>query len=136
MDDLISVVNGAVRSSGRSARQVSIQSVGSPEFVRDIRRGRLYQVQKFRQLVEYLGLEFYVGPRRDWRSVNADRLEVAVDTTERVLASTGIALEPSEKANAYVAVYELIGDGETPANAERVERLIKAIAGGRQRAET
>ena len=68
--------------------------------------------------------------------MNAARLEVAVETTERALASTGIALEPVERASAYVAVYELIGEGETPANAERVERLLKAIAGGRQRTET
>ena len=46
MDDLVSVVNGAVRASGRSARQISLDAVASPEFVRDIRRGRLHQVQK------------------------------------------------------------------------------------------
>lgn len=135
MDDLVAVVNAALRASGRSARQASLDAVGSPEFIRDIRRGRLHQVAKFRTLCEYLGLEFYIGPRRSSKAVDERRLEAVVETTERVLASTGIALEPGEKASAYVAVYELIGDDEAPANTERVERLIEAIAGARQRGD-
>ena len=135
MDDLVAVVNAAIRACGRSARQVSQDAVGSPEFIRDIRRGRLRQVQKFRTLCEALSLEFYVGPRRDWKSVNEGRLEVVVETTERILASTGIVLDPTEKASAYVAIYALVGDEETPTNTDRVERLLRAIAGGRQRSE-
>ena len=135
MDDLVAVVNAAIRARGRSARQVSLDAVGSAEFIRDIRRGRLRQVEKFRTLCEALGLEFYVGPPRDWKSVNERRLEVVVETTERILASTGIDLDPTERASAYVAIYELIGDEEAPTNTDRVERLLRVIAGGRQRSE-
>ena len=38
---------------------------GSPELVRDMRRGHVPSVERLRSLCEALGLEFYVGPPRE-----------------------------------------------------------------------
>lgn len=50
----------------------------------------------------------------------------------RPLESTDLVLDPSEFARAVVAIYELLGEEGTSANAERVNRLIAALTSGRQ----
>ena len=92
MDDLLEIINAALRARGWSAQHASTEAVASPDYVRDLRRGRLVQVEKFRRLCEALGLEFYVGPRRRFASLDERRLEVAVDTTVRAARELGVEL--------------------------------------------
>ena len=131
MKDLVAVINAALRRRGWSARQASLEAVGSDQFIRDMRRGRVPPVEKFRSLCEILDLEFYVGPKRELGSVDERRLEVAVATAERALESSEVELGPDERARVMVAIYALIGDdASTPANANRVARILKTVTGG------
>ena len=127
MDDLLEVINAALRARGWSAQQASLEAVGSPDYIRDLRRGRLVQVVKFRRLCEALDLEFYVGPRR-LVSLDERRLEVAVDTTVRAAREMGVELKPGELAHAIAAVYALVGEDDAPAHAHRLRRLIRTLA--------
>ena len=128
----MSVINAALRARGWSAQHASLVAVGSPEYVRDVRRGRLHHVEKFRQLCEALDLEFYVGPRREFSSLDERRLEVAVDTTVRAVKVANVDLEPVELAHAIAAIYELVGEDKAPANAHRLHRLIRTLTRDRQ----
>ena len=61
------------------------------------RRGR---AGKFRSLCTVLGLEFYVGPPRQVGVVDEQRLEAAVEATERALeeGDVPVDLDPRDKA--------------------------------------
>lgn len=139
MDDLVEEVNRALRARGWSARHASMQAVGSPELVRDMRRGYVTSVAKFRTLCAVLGLEFYVGPPRATGLVDEHRLEAAVEATERALEEGDVAVEldPRDKARVVAAVYGLLGDVDAPADRPpvltRVRRVIQAMTGARRR---
>ena len=135
MDDLIAVINAALRARGWSAQHASMEAVASPDYVRDLRRGRVRQVEKFRRLCKALDLEFYVGPRRRFASIDERRLEVAVDTAVQAVRETGVELEPVELAHAIAAVYELVGEEEAPAHADRLRRLVRTLTKGRPRGD-
>ena len=132
MEDLVTTINAALRARGWSARQASLRAVGNGEFIRTLRRGSAPPVDRFRALCETLGLDFYVGPPRDFASIDERRLEVAIETAVRPLESSDLELDPAELARAVVAIYELLGKGGTSANAGRVNRLIAALTSGRQ----
>lgn len=132
MDDLIEEVNRALRARGWSARYASRQIGGSPEFIRNLRRGYVRSIAKFRALCEVLELEFYVGPHRETGAVDDRRLEVAIATTERVLADSHFVLDPEHKASVVAAVYGFIGEERSPTTTARVKRLIAAMTGGRR----
>ncbi len=57
-------VEGGLRDRKMSARRASLDVVGNDGLIRDIRAGRLPGVDRLEALFEYLGLEFYLGPRR------------------------------------------------------------------------
>ena len=136
MEDLIAVINAALRERGWSARQASVEAVGNAEFIRTLRRGSAPPVDRFRALCETLGLEFYVGPKRN-SPVDEQRLEVAVETAARAVKSAGLDIDSSEFAKAVAAIYELVGEDATSANAARVSRLAAALtSGGAPRRET
>ena len=101
-----------------------MRAVGTPELIRDMRRGRVPSVERFRSLCEVLGLEFYVGPPRSGNPVDARQLEQAMETAESVLAMTGRTLTHSEKGRMVATVYDLIGKGSGRANAMRVIQLV------------
>jgi len=67
-DDIKTKIQAAVEEALRerevSARRVSLDVVGNDGLIRDIRAGRLPGVDRLDALFEYLGLEFYFGPRR------------------------------------------------------------------------
>ena len=132
MEDLVAVINAALRERGWSARQASLEAVGNTEFIRTLRRGSAPAVDRFRALCETLGLEFYVGPKRDFASIDERRLEVAVETAARAVRSAGMELDSSEFASAVVAIYELVGEDGASANASRVNRLVAALTGGKK----
>lgn len=64
MDDILREIDAALRRLGISARAASIRAHGSPELIRDMRRGHVPSVERLRSLCEALGLELYVGPPR------------------------------------------------------------------------
>ena len=134
MDDLIDEINRALRARGWSAQYASRQIGGSPEFIRNLRRGNVGSIEKFRTLCEVLNLEFYVGPRRKTGLVDERRLEQAIATLERVLLESGFVLDPEDKASVVAAIYGFVGDEQerSPATITRVKRLIAAMTGGRR----
>ena len=131
MQDLLDEIERAVRARGWSARQASMRAVGTPELIRDMRRGRVPSVERVRALCEVLDLEFYVGPPRSGNPVDPRRLERAVETAESVLAATGRTLTHGEKARMVATVYDLIGEGSGRANAMRVIQLVDAVTNAR-----
>ena len=132
MDDLTPTINRALRARGCSARQASLEA-GSPELIRNIRRGRMPSVERLRVLCEVLDLDFYIGPRREAGAIDEPRLREAVASTERTLGAHGIALEPEAKAHAIAAVYDLLDRERAPATAARVKDLIDALGGRESR---
>ena len=132
MDDFIAEVNRALRERGWSAQYASRQLGGSPEFIRNLRRGYVTSIEKFRNLCEILGLEFYVGPKREAGSVDERRLEQTIATLERVLRETGYVLDPEDKASALAALYALNLDQRLPAATARVKTILSAMTGGRK----
>ena len=131
MQDLLDEIERAVRARGWSARQASIRAVGTPELIRDMRRGRVPSVERFRALCEVLDLEFYVGPPRGESPVDASRLEQAVETAESVLTVTGRKLTHGDKARMVSTIYGLIGKGSERINAMRVVQLIDTVTSSR-----
>ena len=65
MEDILREIDAALRRHGISARAASIRAHGSPELIRDMRRGHVPSVERLRSLCEALDLEFYVGPSRE-----------------------------------------------------------------------
>ena len=128
---LVDEINRALRARGWSARQASVEAVGSPELIRDMRRGRLPSVERLHALCEVLDLEFYIGPRRVPGTLDRQRLERAVERTECTLQASARGIEPQAKAEAIVAVYELLDREQAPETAGRVERLINALTSAR-----
>lgn len=131
MEDLLREIERAVKARGWSARQASMMAAGTPELIREMRRGRVPSVERFRSLCQVLDLEFYVGPARGRTSVDSERLERALETTERALTSTGRTMGLTDKARAVAAVYDLIGEGRGQVYTGRVVSLIEAVTRGR-----
>ena len=119
-DDLSATINRALREGRYSAHQASL-AAGSPDLIRNIRRGRMPSVNRLKALCEVLDLDFYVGPRRPAGAVDEARLREAI---------ASIALDLEARATAVAAVYDLLDRERAPATAERVKRLIAALGGG------
>jgi len=115
MEDLLREILQAVRRRGWSARQASMKAVGTPELIRDMRRGRVPSVERFRALCEVLGLEFYVGPPRSESPLKPERLQQAIRLAEDMSERSPNGLTHAEKArvasSAYVLMSGRIEDG-------------------------
>ena len=61
--DLLKIIDRALDEQGISARQASLLATGTPELIRNMRRGRVPSVERFCALCDVLNLEFYVGPK-------------------------------------------------------------------------
>ena len=132
VEDLLAEIERAVRTRGWSARQASMMAVGTPELIRDMRRGRVPSVERFRALCEVLGLEFYVGPPRDnVRLSELRRLERALQVTESVLAATERNVTHEQKAQVVSAIYHLIGEDLRAVGTRLVTELIDLAVGMR-----
>ena len=57
---------------------------GSPELIRDMRRGHVPSVERLRSLCEALGLEFYVGPPREPEDNGTSLPHVSLRSLERI----------------------------------------------------
>ena len=129
MRELLTTIEQAVRERGWSARQASMEAVGTPELISNMRRGRVPSVDRFRALCRVLGLEFYVGRPREAVEVDEQRLELALEAAERGLSMNGREMDFPDKARLIAAVYQLIGKERGPADAARVRRVIGMVAG-------
>ena len=130
MEDLLKLVNTALRERRWSARRASIEAIGNDQLIRNMRRGQVPSVAKFRALCAVLGLEFYVGPPREVGTVAHERLQQAIEITEHTLRDEGLQLDPGDKALVLAAVYDLIGEEQLPGTVERVKQLIVGITAG------
>ena len=128
MRELLRTIERAVRARGWSARQASLEAVGSPHLITGMRRGRVPSVERVQALCEVLDLEFYIGPHREALEVEEQRLALALEATERGLSMGARRLAVAEKAQLVAAVYQLIGKERGPADAARVRRLIEMVA--------
>ena len=96
MQDLLDEIEQALEARGWSARQASMKAVGTPELIRDMRRGRSPSVQRFRALCKILDLEFYVGPPRRGKTMKSDlerRLSAAearITAIEQSVSADGV----------------------------------------------
>lgn len=131
MQDLLDEIERAVRARGWSARQASMRAVGTPELIRDMRRGRVPSVERFRALCDVLGLEFYVGPQRSGSLLQPHQLEQAIEAAESVIAATGRKMTHAQKASVVSTIYCLIGEGTARANAARIIKLVETVTGTR-----
>ena len=128
MQDLLEEIERAVRRRGWSARQASIRAVGTPELIRDMRRGRVPSVERFRALCEVLGLEFYVGRPRIRGLLNQRPLEEAIEIAENALAAAGMKVRPADKAGLVYALYaQLLRDGSAEAKSELELEVVEAV---------
>lgn len=127
MRDLLEEVERAIRRRGWSARQASMIAVGTPELIRDMRRGRVPSVERFRALCEVLGLEFYVGRPRSEVLLAPKRLEMAIEIAE-VLADSSIPrMTPAERARLAIRTYARIAEeseDEGKAGRRSFDRLV------------
>ena len=129
MRELLSEIERALRARGWSARQASMEAVGSPELINNMRRGRVPSVERVKALCDVLDLEFYVGRRRQALDVDEERLALALEAAERGLATSGRTMDSAAKAKLVAEVYQLIGNEKVQANAARMRRLIAMVAG-------
>ena len=98
MEDLLAAVNAALRARGWSARQASLEAVGSDQFIRNLRRGRVPPVDKLRALCDVLGLEFYIGPPRAmWEPSTSIACRKPSRLSTRRFARAGSSLEPRKR---------------------------------------
>ena len=125
-NELMATLNRALRDRRYSASRASTEA-GSPDLIRNIRRGRMPSMERLKALCEVLDLDFYVGPRRQAGAIDVRRLREAIASTERTLGVHGIALQLEARADAIAAVYDLLDRDRAPATAERVKELIEAL---------
>ena len=83
VEDILREIDAALERLGLSARAASIRAQGSPEMIRDMRRGHVPSVERLRSLCEVLDLDFFVGPRRLRRDARAGAADVLLSTLER-----------------------------------------------------
>ncbi len=83
VEDILREIDAALERLGLSARAASIRAQGTPEMIRDMRRGHVPSVERLRSLCEVLDLEFFVGPRRVRRDERAGAPDVLLDMLER-----------------------------------------------------
>ena len=129
MRELLELIDEVLAERRWSARQASIEAVGTPNVIMNMRRGRVPSINRLRALCDVLGLEFYIGRPRTVRGAafDVERLALALDAVAAGFPDADRRLSVHDRAQLLVAVYALLGEGDASASAERVRELI-AIA--------
>ena len=129
MRELLELIDEVLAERRWSARQASIEAVGTPNVIMNMRRGRVPSIHRLRALCDVLGLEFYIGRPRTVRGAafDVERLALALDAVAAGFPDADRHLSVHDRAQLLVAVYALLGEGDASASAERVRELI-AIA--------
>ena len=76
MESVLAIIEQALRDRGVSARRASIEAIGKPDLIREMRRGREPSVKRLHALCRVLDLEFYVGPKRNRPDADAEHRAV------------------------------------------------------------
>ena len=129
MRELLELIDEVLAERRWSARQASIEAVGTPNVIMNMRRGRVPSIHRLRALCDVLGLEFYIGRPRTVRGAafDVERLALALESVSAGFPDADRRLSVHDRAQLLVAVYALLGEADASASAERVRELI-AIA--------
>ena len=129
MRELLELIDEVLAERRWSARQASIEAIGTPNLIMNMRRGRVPSIHRLRALCDVLGLEFYVGRPRTVRGAEFDveRLALAIEAVGAGFPDPDRRLSLHDRAQLLVAVYSLLGESDASAGAARVRELI-AIA--------
>ena len=129
MRELLELIDEVLAERRWSARQASIEAVGTPNVIMNMRRGRVPSINRLRALCDVLGLEFYIGRSRTvpGAEFDVDRLALALDAVAVGFPDADRRLSVHDRAQLLVAVYALLDGSDTSASAARVRELI-AIA--------
>ena len=129
MRELLDLIDEVLAERRWSARQASIEAVGTPNVIMNMRRGRVPSINRLRALCDVLGLEFYIGRPRTvgGAEFDVDRLALALEAVAAGFPDADRRLSVHDRAQLLVAVYALLDGSDTSASAARVRELI-AIA--------
>ena len=129
MRELLELIDEVLAERRWSARQASIEAIGTPNLIMNMRRGRVPSIHRLRALCDVLGLEFYVGRPRTVRGAEfeVERLALALETVASGFPDADRRLSVHDKAQLLVAVYSLLGETDPSAGVAQVRELI-AIA--------
>ena len=129
MRELLELIDEVLAERRWSARQASIEAVGTPNVIMNMRRGRVPSINRLRALCDVLGLEFYIGRSRTvgGAEFDVDRLALALESVSAGFPDAHRRLSVHDRAQLLVAVYALLDGSDASASASRVRELI-AIA--------
>ena len=129
MRELLELIDEVLAERRWSARQASIEAVGTPNVIMNMRRGRVPSINRLRALCDVLGLEFYIGRSRTvpGAEFDVDRLALALESVSAGFPDADRRLSVHDRAQLLVAVYALLDGSDASASAARVRELI-AIA--------
>ena len=129
MRELLELIDEVLAERRWSARQASIEAVGTPNVIMNMRRGRVPSIHRLRALCDVLGLEFYIGRSRTVPGAEFDveRLALTLDAVAAGFPDADRRLSVHDRAQLLVAVYSLLAGSDARASAARVRELI-AIA--------
>ena len=129
MRELLELIDEVLTERRWSARQVSIEAIGTPNLITNMRRGQVPSINRLRALCEVLGLEFYVGRARSVKGGEFDvgRLALALEALAADFPDADRRLSAHDRAQLLVAIYVLIDGRDASASAARVRELL-AIA--------
>ena len=140
MREILDIIEQALQERGMSARRASLEAGGTPETIRDMRRGRVPSVERVRDLCRVLDLEFYMGPRRGEAGIPPLKADSAESATVlnglnalREELRSGLA-DLRRDVGALVQSAEIPADGGDGTDAPHVQhvevRELRAAAGG------
>ena len=129
MRELLELIDEVLAERRWSARQASIEAIGTPNLIMNMRRGRVPSIHRLHALCDVLGLGFYIGRPRTvgGAEFDVDRLAIALDAVAAGFPDADRRLSVHDRAQLLVAVYSLLGEADASASAARVRELI-AIA--------
>ena len=129
MRDLLDLIDEALEERRWSARQASIEAVGSAHLISRMRRGQEPSVSRLRALCDVLGLEFYVGKPRTvgGAALDVGRLALALEAVATGFPEIERKLPLHDRAHLLAAVYAIIDERDASASAAQVREVI-AIA--------
>lgn len=129
MRELLELIDEVLAERGWSARQASIEAIGTPNLIMNMRRGKIPSFERLHALCDVLGLEYYIGRPRSVPGAEFDveRLALALEALAAGFPDSDRRLSVHDRAQLLVAVYSLLGENDAAASAARVRELI-AIA--------